>query len=121
MQNDFPQPSANPRMRDHLMISYSHSDRALVEKLASDLRERGLTVWIDFKAIQGGDDWRQSIVDGVSASSVILLAVSPDSLHSPYVEIELDITREAKRPIIPILMRPVTDKSDQERFHALDL
>jgi formylglycine-generating enzyme required for sulfatase activity len=104
-------------MRDHLMISYSHSDRALVEKLATDLRERGLTVWIDFKGIQGGDDWRQSIVDGVSASGLVLLIVSPDSVKSEYVGIEIDLARNAGRPIIPILLRPLSDDAVNHHYN----
>jgi hypothetical protein len=53
-----PAPSTSPRMRDHIFVSYAHTDRALVERLVQDLRERGHTVWIDFESIQGGDSMR---------------------------------------------------------------
>ncbi len=121
MSDQFPPPSAQPSTRDHLMISYAHVDRALVEKLASDLRDHGLTVWIDFKGIQGGADWRQSIVDGVSASALVLLIVSPDAIRSDYVRIEIEVARKARRALIPILVRPLTDPADQKNYHDLGL
>jgi len=77
-----PLPSNNPRSLDHVFVSYAHADRAFVECLANDLRARGHVVWIDFEGIRGGHEWRQSIADGIAASAVVLVALSPDSVRS---------------------------------------
>ncbi|MCC6974771.1 MAG: SUMF1/EgtB/PvdO family nonheme iron enzyme [Anaerolineae bacterium] len=116
-----PPPSPNPRMKDHLFFSYAHADRAFVERLAQDLRERGHVVWIDIEGIRGGDVWRQAISDGVSASAVVLLALSPDSVHSEWVEVEIRAARDYGKKIIPLLVRPFKDESDRAAYDRLGL
>ncbi|MCC6975109.1 MAG: toll/interleukin-1 receptor domain-containing protein [Anaerolineae bacterium] len=116
-----PPPSPNPRMKDHLFISYAHADRAFVERLAKDLRDRGHVVWIDIEGIRGGDQWRQAISDGVSASAVVLLALSPDSVKSEWVGIEIKAARDYGKKIIPLLVRPFKDKADQDAYDRLGL
>src|SRR5258708_30882134 len=93
-QATLPFPSDHPRSRDHLFVSYSHADRALVERLANDLRTRGHVVWVDFEGIRGGDEWRQSIADGIGASRQVLLMVSPDSVRSEVAEADMALSVE---------------------------
>jgi formylglycine-generating enzyme required for sulfatase activity len=103
-----PPPSPNPRSRDHIFVSYSSKDRGFVDRLAEDLRSRGHTVWIDFEGIRGGEEWKQSIADGIYASAVVLVVLSPDSVVSEWVEAELRTARDQKKTILPLLLRPLT-------------
>ena len=102
-----PPPSDNPRQTDHIFISYSSKDRAFVDQLANELRKLGHTVWIDFQGIRGGDEWKQSISDGLYPSRVVLLVLSPDSILSEWVEEEIRTARELEKKVIPLLLRPV--------------
>jgi len=114
-----PPPSASPRTSDHIFISYAHADRAWVERLANDLRERGYIVWIDFSGLRGGDVWQQSISDGIHASAVVLLILSPDSVRSEWVGIEVGAALAAGKKLIPLRVRPFNeaDEAAYQRMH----
>ncbi|MCC6975533.1 MAG: SUMF1/EgtB/PvdO family nonheme iron enzyme [Anaerolineae bacterium] len=114
-------PSPNPRLRDHIFISYAHADRAFVEKLVGNLRERGYLVWIDLDGIRGGDVWRQAISDGVSASGVVLVILSPDSVKSEWVKIELTIARKQGKKIVPLLAHPLVTTEDRLAYERMNL
>lgn len=116
-----PEPSASPRLRDHIFVSYAHADRALVERLAKDLRDRGHSVWIDFEGIRGGDPWRQSIADGIHASAVVLVALSPDSVASEWVAVEVATSIQAGKRLIPLLLRPLASPSDKAAYARLGI
>ncbi len=116
-----PPPSPNPRMRDHIFISYAHLNRSLVDLLADDLRRRGHIVWIDFEGIRGGDVWRQSIVDGIAASEVVLVVITPDSLKSEWVALEARTALEFGKQIIPLLLEKLTQPEDRKAYAALHL
>ena len=112
-----PPPSDKLRMQDHIFISYSSLDRAFIDRLAQDLRERGHICWIDFEGIQGGDRWRQSIADGLHPSRVVLLVLTPKSVASPWVNEEIRTALERDKKVIPLLLRP-TAASDIPAAHT---
>jgi len=116
-----PPPSDAPRLRDHVFISYDHADRALTERLAGDLRNQGYTTWIDFEGIRGGDVWRQAIVDGINASAVVLIMLSPDAVRSEWVGIELQAALDFKKKVVPLLIRPFDTPEDLDAYHALKI
>lgn len=116
-----PPPSPNSGLKNHIFISYAHPDRALTERLAKDLRERGHTVWIDFEGIRGGDVWRQAIVDGIHASAVVMVMLSPDSVISESVGIEVHTALEYKKKLLPLLVRPLASKEAQKAWKALGI
>lgn len=41
----------------NVFVSYSRRDKTLAERLARDLADAGLEVWIDFRSIRGGQRW----------------------------------------------------------------
>jgi formylglycine-generating enzyme required for sulfatase activity len=121
MPETLPPPSGNARSRDHIFVSYAHTDRALVERLAEDLRGRGYTVWIDFDGIRGGDIWRQAIVDGIHASAVVLVMLSPDSVVSEWVKLEVEAALAFGKTMIPLLVRPLKTDEAQAGYQALGI
>ncbi len=98
-----PDPSPNPRMRNHIFLSYSHRDDKFVTQLTEDLRRRGHIVWVDFGGIRGGDVWRQSIADGIHASAVVIVVVTGTALESPWVHLEIETALKLKKPIFPVI------------------
>ena len=45
----------------HVFISYVHQKRDVVDRLAKELRNRGVTVWLDRDDIEPGARWRDAI------------------------------------------------------------
>jgi len=104
-----PDPSPNPRMRDHIFLSYSHRDDGFVKRLTEDLRRRGHIVWVDFGGIRGGDVWRQSIADGIHASAVVVVVVTETALESEWVHLEIETALKLKKPIFPVIPEHLED------------
>lgn len=90
-------------MTDDVFISYAHKDREFVERLASDLHQRGAQVFFDRSDLRPGDEWRQVILDNIRGCKVFIFIVSPISVTRPEVLWELEQARQAQRRVIPVI------------------
>ena len=94
-----------------LFISYSHEDKAVAEKLISELDEYH-DCWIDSDDIRAGADWKRSIDWAIARSDVFLFLASWQSIRSEQCQREVELALRLRRRIIPlvledrILMRP---------------
>lgn len=69
-----------------IFFSYAHDENEwLVQKLKADVERRGHKVWIDRSEIKSGDDWRQSITEGLLSSSGVIAFLSKHSVRVPGV------------------------------------
>ena len=69
-----------------IFFSYAHDENEwLVQKLKTDIEERGHKIWMDRSEIKSGDDWRQSITDGILASNGVISFLSRHSVRVPGV------------------------------------
>lgn len=78
--------------RNHkAFLSYSHSDKEFADKLAKDLREQGIDIWIDKWEIQLGDSIIQKIFfEGLANTDFFLILLSSESIRSKWVSEELN-------------------------------
>jgi len=96
--------------RRDIFISYSSKDRMFAEKLAADLSELGLRVWIDTLEMKVGDSLGQKIQHGILGSGWLTIVLSPDAVGSTWVEKELNaaLALELERRdvfVLPIFYR----------------
>lgn len=69
-----------------IFFSYAHDENEwLVQKLKVDIEKRGHKIWIDRSEIKSGDDWRQSITEGLLASNGVISFLSKHSVRVPGV------------------------------------
>lgn len=82
--------SANIPNGRHVFISYARSDdEPYVKRLASQLQQTGHDVWWDRQAMESrGLTFLQEIKDAISTAERVLLIVGPETIASPYVELE---------------------------------
>lgn len=65
-----------------IFFSYAHDENEwLVQKIKADVERRGHKVWIDRSEIKSGDDWRQSITEGLLSSSGVISFLSKHSVR----------------------------------------
>jgi hypothetical protein len=86
-----------------IFISYSRKDQDYVNKLVKALEREGLSVWLDDR-VDYGDTWPRVIEENLTKSQIFLLVMSPRSKNSHWVNCELALALELKKPIFPLLL-----------------
>ncbi len=94
---------ADAGTRYDIFVSYSRSDRELVASVVRRLEQRGVTVWYDAN-IEGGADWRETIVDALSNSQMLAIFFSEESNNSRQLKKELAVADSFAKPVVPILI-----------------
>ncbi len=107
-------------MSQRLFISYSRNDAAFASRLAADLKQHGVDIWIDTSDIHAGIKWSSAIQEGLESSHVMLLLHSPSAATSNNVEDEWQYFLDNKKPIIPILLLPTKIHFQLNRLQWVD-
>ena len=92
-------------MPNEVFISYSRRDLDFVSQLHQYLTGKGISAWFDQESIELGDQWRESIVNGIMDCKIFVLVLSPDSTASANVRKEIDLAERHKKQIVPIMWR----------------
>jgi len=92
-----------------IFLSYRRSDRPIARDLVAELEARGVAVWWDEK-IEGGEDWRDAIVDGLERSSSLVILFSDECNASKQLKKELAIADTLDKLIIPVLIEETQPK-----------
>lgn len=98
--------------KGHIFLSYRSLEADFALKLAADLKNAGIKLWMDrLDGIQGGDDWQYQIERALSHETCALMIsiVSPEYLKAEYCLKELKRASRLKIPLLPILLYPVHD------------
>ena len=77
-----------------IFISYSHEDRAFVNRLRADLQSADFNLWIDRKDLKvGQSNWQREIRRALSAADFVLYIGSPSAADSDFVGEEIAIAQ----------------------------
>jgi HEAT repeat protein len=109
--------------RRHIFLSYRSVEVEFALKLAADLKNAGLNLWIDRLDIKPGEDWRWSLQNAVDECAALIAVLTPEYVDSRYCRRELARADRFERPIIPVLLRPVPEKQwpmEIERHQYID-
>lgn len=90
-------------MRHDIFVSYRRTDRSIADALVEKLRARGIAVWID-SHIEGGADWRETIVEALSNSDMLVILFTDECNKSRQLKKELAIADDMQKPVVPILL-----------------
>lgn len=88
---------------NRVFISYSRRNKVFAERLARDLGDAGMEVWIDFRQIHGGEQWKDEIFRGIERSEMVVVCLSPDAVKSEWVQREILTARQQEKFIIPVM------------------
>lgn len=95
-----------------IFLAHDSADKFFARKLAEQLRDSGITVWIDEAEIKVGDSLTQKISKAIEESDFFGLLISHESVNSEWVKKELEIAlqreiRERRVVVFPILIEKV--------------
>lgn len=86
-----------------VFISYSRRNKTFAERLARDLSDAGLEVWVDWRQIQAGELWQDEIFRGIDRSEMLIFCLTPESVASDWCQREANKAREQGKTIIPVM------------------
>lgn len=96
----------------HFFMSYSRDDASLQKRIISELRQRGLNVWVDTEnLIPGSPAWEREIERAIRSAAGIIVLLSPDSNNSEWVRREISFGEQNTKRIFPVLIRGDEDDS----------
>lgn len=87
----------------HIFLSYSHTDGAYVRHLASELEDRGFSVWLD-ERIDAGAKWPHVIAQQLDACAAFIVVMTPRAYESDWVQNELARAKRKDKPVFPLLL-----------------
>lgn len=89
----------------HFFISYSRADTNQQRKIISELRGRGVNVWVDTEnLVPGTPAWEREIERSIRGAIGIIVLLSPDSNNSEWVRREISFAEENDKRIFPVLI-----------------
>lgn len=91
----------------HVFLSYRSFEVDFALRLAADLKNAGLNLWIDRLDIKPGEDWRRSLQGAVDECAALIAVLTPEYIASRYCQRELARADRFDRPIIPLLLKPI--------------
>lgn len=71
-----------------VFLSYAHTDAPYVDKIASDLKQHGITVWMDRQNLIPGQEWLPQLEEAISQADFMLVFISKASVSSKWVQYE---------------------------------
>ena len=88
-----------------IFMSYSSEDSIFADLVILKLKAVNIDVWIDHRALSVGEEWRNSIDQGIASSDVLIVVLTPESCKSPYVTYEWAFALGAGIKVIPLLLK----------------
>jgi len=115
--------------RTKIFISYSHKDKAVLQRLKIQIRpfeQKGLIEAWDDSMITPGMIWRDEIQKALNSAKVAIILVSPDFLASDFIALHelpplLVAAKEEGVKIFPVIISPcLYEESDLGQFQAVN-
>jgi hypothetical protein len=88
-----------------VFISYSHSDKAVVTRLAAHMIKHNAQVWVDTWELSVGDSIIQRVQEAITSSDALLVVLSKTSVQSEWCKKEINsgLMRELEEKRVVVL------------------
>ncbi|WP_207632889.1 toll/interleukin-1 receptor domain-containing protein [Foetidibacter luteolus] len=103
-----------------LFFSYNRKDSDFALKLANDLIDRDVNVWMDQLHIRAGERWDKSVEDALTSAEGLLVVLSPAAVASNNVLDEVSYAIESNKIIIPVIAITCNIPFRLKRFQYVD-
>ena len=106
-------------MAHDVFISYSSDDAKLAKKIFNALTKMGISVYLDEKKINWGDNITEEVMSGLAESVAVIVVLSPGSDKSEWVPFEVGHAMAFRKRILPYLFSPFTENTSLSKGVAL--
>jgi anti-anti-sigma factor len=88
----------------HFFVSYSRADSEFVVRLARDLRQAGVRVWLDQLDIPIGQRWDEAVERALKECTELIVVLSPAAVGSTNVMDEVSYALGDAKLVVPVLL-----------------
>ena len=85
-------------------LSYSRTDETVAMRFATDLRDRGIPMWVDQLDIRPSEHWDRAIERAVHECRGLVVILSPRSVESDNVADEISFAIDHKKSLLPVMI-----------------
>ncbi len=110
--------NAENRMTD-VFICYDSEDKSIRDMVIRSLSRYIITTWTHDHDIQKGNDFAQSIDEGIEQASNFFFFISPNSVQSEYCLKELAHALKYNKRIVPLLIYPTASEQIPDALRHL--
>jgi HEAT repeat protein len=89
-------------------LLYHNADVAFALQLATDLRNRGVSIFMDRLDVSPQKDWNDASSTALAACSVLIVVLTSECIQTPAARNTLQRMSELNRPIIPIMLNALS-------------
>lgn len=90
-----------------IFLSYRSADVDFALRLAADLKNAGINLWMDRMDIKPGDDWPQALEAGVNNCAAMIVIVSEGYIQSKHCLRELHRADRMEKKLFPIVLSEI--------------
>lgn len=88
----------------NIFISHASSNLQDAIGIKRHLLDLGFTVWLAAEDIQPGVNYAEEITKSISKADAVIVLLSPESIASPHVKREVNLTIDGQKFLIPVLL-----------------
>jgi hypothetical protein len=88
----------------NIFISHASSNLKEAISIKKHLNDLGFEVWMAAEDIQPGVNFAEEITKSINNSDAVVVLLSPESIASPHVKREVNLTIDTKKFLIPVLL-----------------
>ena len=103
-----------------IFICYSRRDETFALRLARDLRDAGIGIWMDQLDIPAGAVWDKEVESALRVTRTTLVILSPAAVASENVRDEIGAAVDARDRIIPVLHQKCDVPLRLSRYQYVD-
>jgi hypothetical protein len=96
-----------PKRKVQVFVSHSSKDKSIVDRIVSDLKNHGISVWYDKFEIKAGDNIVEKVNEGLRDSKYFLIILSPNAICSSWVTEEMSFAVLQQIALKDIFVIPV--------------
>jgi len=103
-----------------IFFSYSRHDSVFALRLAKDIRDAGVDIWIDQLDIPVGARWDVEVEHALMDAACVLVILSPSSSASENVQDEISFALYSEKKIIPVVLEDCIAPFRLRRLKKID-
>jgi hypothetical protein len=90
--------------KNQLFVSYCHSNKEIVHRVADELTKLNYKIWIDTRDLTQGNKLLANIQSGIQTAHIVICFISENYCKSKNCMIEINFAYNKDKKILPIML-----------------